>query len=215
MDAFARCSGTRQIGTPASAHASTVAMTSSEVFRRITTALEQAGVAYMLSGSFASAYHGAPRSTQDIDIVIAANPEQLRTFVQSLPSNEYYADLDSALEAHTRQSLFNVIDLATGWKIDLIIRKSRAFSQEEFGRRQLVNVQGLPLFVASAEDVVIAKLEWSKLAQSQRQIEDVAAILRLRWEVLDGSYLERWISESDLKQEWSNAKRMAEIAEST
>jgi len=46
-------------------------------------------------------------------------------------------------------------------------------------------------------------------------IEDVAAILRLRWEVLDGSYLERWISELDLKQEWSNAKRMAEIAEST
>ena len=147
-------------------------MTSSEVFRRITTALEQAGVAYMLSGSFASAYHGAPRSTQDIDIVIAANPEQLRTFVWSLPSGEYYADLDAALEAHTRQSLFNVIDLATGWKIDLIIRKSRAFSQEEFARRQLVNVQGLPLFVASAEDVVIAKLEWSKLAQSQRQIED-------------------------------------------
>ena len=46
-------------------------------------------------------------------------------------------------------------------------------------------------------------------------IEDVAAILRLRWEVLDGSYLERWISELDLKQEWSNAKRMAEIGEST
>ena len=69
--------------------------------------------------------------------------------------------------------------------------------------------------MASAEDVVIAKLEWSKLAQSQRQIEDVASILRLRWEVLDRSYLERWISELDLKQEWSNAKRMAEIAEST
>ena len=69
--------------------------------------------------------------------------------------------------------------------------------------------------MASAEDVVIAKLQWSKLAQSQRQIEDVAGILRLRWEVLDRSYLERWISELDLKQEWSNAKRMAEIAEST
>ncbi len=69
--------------------------------------------------------------------------------------------------------------------------------------------------MASAEDVVIAKLQWSKLAQSQRQIEDVASILRLRWEVLDRSYLERWISELDLKQEWSNAKRMAEIAEST
>jgi hypothetical protein len=78
----------------------------------------------------------------------------------------------------------------------------------------LVTVQGLPLFVASAEDVVIAKLEWSKLAQSQRQIEDVAAILRLRWETLDRSYLEKWISELDLKQEWSHAKRIAGISES-
>jgi 23S rRNA A1618 N6-methylase RlmF len=91
--------------------------------------------------------------------------------------------------------LFNVIDLAAGWKIDLIIRKSRAFSQQEFGRRQLVSVQGVPLFVASAEDVVIAKLEWAKLAQSQRQIEDVAAILRLRRESLEWPYLEKWISE--------------------
>ena len=41
-------------------------------------------------------------------------------------------DVDAALEAHKRQSLFNVIDLASGWKIDLIIRKSRAFSQGSF-----------------------------------------------------------------------------------
>jgi hypothetical protein len=189
-------------------------MSASEVLRRISVALDRAGIAYMLTGSFASAYHGAPRSTQDIDIVIAANPEQLRRFVEYLPSGEYYADLDAALEAHRRESLFNVIDLATGWKIDLIIRKSRAFSQEEFGRRQSVNAQGLALFVASAEDVVIAKLEWSKLAQSQRQIEDVAAILKLRWELLNRPYLERWISELNLNAEWSDAKRVAGISQS-
>ena len=83
----------------------------------------------MLSGSFASAHYGAPRSTQDIDLVIAATPAELRAFVEALSGKEYYVDLDSALEAHKRQSMFNVIDLATGWKIDLIIRKSRAFSQ--------------------------------------------------------------------------------------
>jgi hypothetical protein len=189
-------------------------MSAPDVLRRITTALDRAGIAYMLTGSFASAHHGAPRSTLDIDIIIAANSEQLRIFVKSLPSGEYYSDLGAALEAHGRQSLFNVIDLATGWKIDLIILKSRAFSQEEFVRRQLVKVDGLPLFVASAEDVVIAKLEWSKLAQSQRQIEDVAAILGLRWEALDRLYLEQWISELDLKEEWSHAKHIAGISES-
>ena len=188
-------------------------MSASEVLRRIIAALDHAGIAYMLTGSFASAHHGAPRSTQDVDMVIAANPEQLRTFIQSLPTGEYYANLDAALESHKRESLFNVIDLATGWKIDLIIRKSRAFSQEEFGRRHLVNLQGLRLFVASAEDVVIAKLEWSKLAQSQRQIEDVATILRLRWESLDRAYLEKWVSELNLARKWSEAKAIAGISE--
>jgi hypothetical protein len=184
-------------------------MSASKVLRKISAALDRAGISYMLTGSFASAHYGVPRSTQDIDIVIAATPAQLRTFVKSLPSSE--ADLDAALEAQTRESLFNVIDLATGWKIDLIICKSRAFSQEEFGRRQLVHVQGLPLFVASAEDVVIAKLEWSKLARSQRQIEDVASILSLRRESLDWPYPEKWIVGLNLNEEWSHARRAAEV----
>ncbi len=184
-----------------------------EVFQRITAALNQAGIAYMLSGSFASAYYGAPRSTQDIDLVIEATLTQLRAFVQGLPSNEYYVDLDAALEAHKRQSLFNVIDLATGWKVDLVIRKSRPFSEEEFRRRQQVNLQGTPLFLASPEDVVISKLEWSNLAQSRRQIEDVAAILRVRRAELDHSYLEKWILELGLKQEWTDAQRAGGISE--
>jgi hypothetical protein len=167
----------------------------------------------MLTGSFASAQHGVPRSTLDIDIVIAANPEQLRTFVDFLPAGEYYADLDAALEAQKHESLFNVIDLATGWKIDLIIRKSRAFSFEEFGRRQMVQMQGLPLFVASAEDVVIAKMEWSKLAQSRRQIEDAATILKLRWESMDRRYLKKWIAELDLGQEWRNTMGIAGVTD--
>ena len=187
-------------------------MSATEVLRRITAALDQAGIAYMLSGSFASAYYGAPRSTQDIDLVIAAAPAQLRAFVQGLPSDEYYADVDAALEAHNRQSMFNVIDLATGWKIDLIIRKSRAFSEEEFCRRQGVNLQDLPLFVASAEDVVISKLEWSKLVQSQRHIEDVAGILRMRWESLDRDYLEKWVVDLGLEKEWNDARRAAGIS---
>jgi hypothetical protein len=105
--------------------------------------------------------------------------------------------------------MFNIIDQKSGWKIDMIIRKNRAFSREEFRRRQPVTTQGLSFFVATAEDVILAKLEWSKLAQSQRQIADAAGILKLRGESLDHSYLEKWISELDLKTEWENAQRVA------
>lgn len=187
-------------------------MTAAEVLGRIITALEGAGVRYMLTGSFASAHYGAARSTLDIDLVIAANPEQLSRFVQSLPSREYYVDLEAALEAHRHESLFNVIDDKTGWKIDLIIRKSRPFSLEEFSRRQLVSVQGLSIFVASVEDVIVAKLEWAKRTHSQRQLEDVGSILKLQWEGLDQSYLEKWIAELELTQHWVNAKRIAGVS---
>jgi hypothetical protein len=204
---------THSADIPARFSTSAVAMSVSEVFQRITSALGEAGIVYMLAGSFASAYYGAPRTTQDIDLVIAATAEQLRTFVQLLSKDEYYVDLDAALEACKQQSLFNVVDMATGWKIDLIIRKSRPFSEEEFRRRKLVDLQGSPLFVASAEDVVVSKLEWAKLAQSQRHIEDVAGILRMRWDSLDRVYLEKWILELRIEAEWNDARRAAGVSE--
>jgi hypothetical protein len=188
-------------------------MSIAEVFHKITSALGEAGIAYMLTGSFASIYYGAPRTTQDIDLVIAATAEQLRKFVQILSKDEYYVDLDAALAAHQQQSLFNLVDMVTGWKIDLIIRKSRPFSEEEFRRRKLVNLEDFPLFIASAEDVVVSKLEWAKLSQSQRHIEDVAGILRMRWDSLDRAYLEKWILELSLKAEWNLARRAAGVSE--
>jgi hypothetical protein len=186
-------------------------MSVSEVLQRITTKLDQNNVAYMLTGSFASAFYGTPRSTQDIDVVIEATPAQVRGVVQSLPVDQYYSDLDAALQAQKAESMFNVIDLATGWKIDFIMRKSRAFSREEFSRRVRVNLQGVPLFVASAEDIIIAKLEWSKLAQSQRQIDDATAIVRARGENLDRAYIEKWARELRLEDEWANALGVAGI----
>src|SRR5215831_7487831 len=146
-------------------------MSTADVFQRITEVLNGNSVAYMLTGSFASTHYGTSRSTQDLDIVINPTDEQLGKLIESLNMNNYYVDLNSALEAKRRESLFNIIDRETGWKIDLIFRKSRPFSKEEFSRRSVVVLQGFPVYVASAEDVIIAKLEWAKLGQSQRQIE--------------------------------------------
>lgn len=120
-----------------------------------------------------------PRTSQDIYLIIEVGPTQLQTFIKLLPGDEYYADLAAALTAQKQQSLFNVIDLKTGWKIDLIFRKSRRFSEEEFSRRRRVVLQGVAVSAATAEDVIVAKLEWAKLARSERQIEDVAGILAM------------------------------------
>ena len=166
----------------------------------------------MLTGSFASVYYGSPRSTQDVDLVIDPTREQLSALIADLPTNEYYADMDAALEARERRSLFNIIDMKTGWKIDMIIRKDRPFSREEFSRRQQIIVQGTSLFVASVEDIILAKLEWARLAQSSRQIEDAAGVMRIRWDSLDQPYLQRWIPQLALEKEWKDALRLADIS---
>lgn len=179
------------------------------VFRTITEVLDANDVAYMLAGSFASTHYGTSRSTQDLDLVIDPTDEQLGKLTESLKGNNYYLDLNSALEAKRRESLFNIIDRETGWKIDLIFRKSRPFSKEEFSRRSVVLLQGFPVYVASAEDVIISKLEGAKLGQSQCHTEDAAAILRIRRDGLDESYLERWVSELELAEQWRNANPAA------
>ena len=69
----------------------------------------------------------------------------------------------------------------------------------------------VPIFVASVEDSILSKLEWAKLSDSRRQIDDVAAILRLRWDALDHSYLQKWVLELGLTEEWSEAKAASGI----
>jgi len=188
-------------------------MSVTDVFQRIAAALKHAGIQYMVSGSFASSYYGAQRSTRDIDLVIDATPSQLRTLADDLRGDQYYFELDSALESLRRQSLSNIIDFATGWKIDLIFLKSRPYDQEAFRRRQPIKMHDVDLFIASVEDTIISKLEWSKMGQSQRQLEDVAVMLQAESESLDRSYLKKWITELAVQKQWEDARQLAGITE--
>ena len=177
--------------------------------RRALEALQRAGVPYMLTGSFASSFHGAPRTTQDIDIVIAPTLGSLQRLVSEFPEDQYYVSREAALQAYGSESLFNVIDLESGWKIDFIVRRSRPFSVEEFARRREAEVLGTNVTIASAEDVILSKLEWAKMAGSERQITDVAGILRTQGADIDVEYVERWVAVLGVQSEWERASAEA------
>jgi Domain of unknown function (DUF1814). len=168
--------------------------------------LTQARIPYMVTGSIASSFHGEPRATRDIDLVIDPTAQALARFVRDLPADVFYVDRDAALTALAERTQFNVIEKASGWKVDLVIRKDRPFSIEEFGRRKPAELLGTPTFVASAEDVVIAKLEWAKAAESERQLRDVAAILAVSGDGLDYSYIERWVAALGLGDTWAQVR---------
>jgi hypothetical protein len=172
-----------------------------DVLGRIAAALGMAGVPYMLTGSYASSIYGTGRATYDVDFVIDPTHVQLHRFVALLPTSEYYVDLATALDSLARRSQFNVVDLETSWKADLIIRKDRPFSITEFARRIEAEYCDRPITIATAEDIILAKLEWAKQGGSRRQVEDAAGILKARRD-LDRGYLDYWVAELGIENEW-------------
>ena len=184
-------------------------MNTEDVLARIVSALEGAGIPYMLTGSLASSIYGTPRATKDIDIVISPSEAQLRKLKDLLPGNEYYFDLDDALDAVRRRSQFNVIDFASMWKVDLIVQKRRSYDRTAFEHRVSIDHEGIRLFVTSAEDSIISKLDWAKLGDSEIQLRDVAGILRARPERLDRNYIEHWVRELQLEPQWEAALRFS------
>lgn len=180
-----------------------------QLLRAIVSALSKASIPHMLVGSFASTYHGEPRTTQDLDLVIDPTAAQLDLLLAQLPTDQYYVDPDVAHDALRRRSMFNVIDMSTGWKLDLVIRKARPFSIEELGRREHVTILGVEVEAATAEDTIIAKLEWAKQGGSDRQLDDVAGILRVRGDSIDVGYIERWVGTLGLDEQWQSAQARA------
>jgi hypothetical protein len=174
-------------------------MTSEEAFLGdVVSRLTAAGIAYMVAGSLASGVHGEPRSTLDTDLVIDATPAQLEAFLDSLP-RDYYVSPDAARDALRRRVMFNIIDPAIGWKIDLIFSKDTEFAREQFRRRVTAQVGPSQLFVSSAEDVILSKLEWSREGGSQKQYRDALGVAKSRLDALDRGYLYKWADQIQVR----------------
>lgn len=175
-------------------------MTQAEFISELIAKIEAAGIPYMVTGSFASSYHGEPRSSNDADLVIAPTLPQLDKLI-GLLGDEYYVDPATAKEAFRKKTMFNVIDSLKGWKADLILRKDREFSREEFSRRIPGSIAGRNVLVASPEDIILAKLEWAKSAGSEMQFRDALGVAVVQWDELDRDYLSNWADKLGIGRE--------------
>lgn len=177
-----------------------------ELFRYVVSGLDSAGVPFMVVGSFASTYHGVPRATQDLDLVCDLQPSNFQSFVEVFSDVAFYFSPESAKTALEERGMFNLIHPQSGWKIDIIVKKQRSFSQREFQRRVTAELFGKKVSLASAEDTILSKLEWAKDSFSERQLRDVAEILDSQQGKLDEIYLQQGIAELGLQEVFKRVK---------
>jgi hypothetical protein len=166
----------------------------------VAKALRAADAPYLVGGSLASSLLGVPRSTLDVDIVAALEPDGVGSFVAAL-RGDFYLDEERIRHALSARSSFNVVDLRNGFKADVYLLGEDRYSHAQIARAVPVELLGEAIPFATAEDVILNKLRRFRLGGevSDRQWLDVLGVLKVQRGALDRVYLDHWAGELALR----------------
>jgi hypothetical protein len=178
-------------------------MSQQELLRQVIQILTAAGIDYMVTGSVASSMQGEPRSTHDIDLVVALPENAADALRKAFLPPDFYLSEEAIREALEKRSMFNLLSLTDGEKVDFWILTDEPFDQSRFTRKQTEEMLGLRLNVSTPEDTILAKLRWAKLSGgSEKQFTDALRVYEVQRPVLDVDYLNRWVSQLGLDDLW-------------
>lgn len=153
--------------------------------------LDGLSINYILGGSLASSIHGIPRASQDADLVVVLNPPDIEPLIEAL-KGDFYVDAEAVRDAVEREKSFNIIHLATMFKVDIFVRELTSLTEELFSRRQVEEIiKGKPVYVYSPEDIILEKLDWYRRGAgvSDRQWQDILGVIKVQGRRLDLPYL--------------------------
>jgi hypothetical protein len=164
-----------------------------DVLKLVVERLQRADIPYMISGSIALNYYAQPRLKRDIDIVVALRRADAERII-NLFAEDFYIDADAVCSAIAQLGMFNIIHYDHVLKVDFIVRQGTPYRQEGFARRIAVEIEGVTMWLVTAEDLLLSKLVWAAESQSEMQLQDVRNLIRSGVD-LDWTYIERWAHE--------------------
>jgi hypothetical protein len=167
-----------------------------KLLEKICHILDTLRIPYMLSGSVAMNFYADPRTTQDIDIVVEMYDYDVSGFVKMLDDKFYYFQ-EGIYDEIRRKGMFNIIDFETGFKVDFITMKKELYEQVKFQNRRKTTYADIDLWIISPEDLIISKLQWIQVLESDKQKNDIINLLDN--EQLDLTYIKDWCRTLRLK----------------
>jgi hypothetical protein len=129
----------------------------------------------------------------DVDLLCELDEANIQPLLKSL-GDSYYASEPAIRDAVRRKSCFNLIHLATSFKVDIFVSQRRTFDSQAIDRANFVRLArevDLQVPMASPEDIIVVKLEWYRLGgeTSERQWNDVSRLMKMLNANIDHEYL--------------------------
>jgi hypothetical protein len=160
--------------------------TAAEAARVIADTLREQGLPHAIGGALALGVAGVPRGTQDVDLNVFVNPEQLPVVIAALCQLGIELDAEAAVDAARVDGMF--IGVWDGMRIDVFV-PSIPFSYEAAATTVTVHVDGWQGSFLSAEAIAIFKLLYFRL----KDRVDLERLVAVRGDRLDRAYIRRWI----------------------
>lgn len=164
-------------------------MNTPESVREVIKALNDLDIPYMVVGSLSSNVYGIPRSTVDADFVIETD-ERIEAISQAIAGHfKPEPQLGFETIGMTTKHLF--YERESSFRIELFVLSQDDFAQTRFDRRVRIDAGGLPMFLPTAEDVVVQKLRWGRM----KDMADAVDVIKTQANKLDWPYIRQWCME--------------------
>jgi hypothetical protein len=160
----------------------------------------QAQIPYYITGGVAAIAYGEPRTTRDLDMVLAIAPDDIDRLASLLEQAGFYVPgVEDAKRGRMRT--LQITQVATISRADLVIAATDDYEQLKFQRRRLCPFpDGNEVYLACPEDVVINKLRWGERSQSEKQWRDVLGVLKIQQDALNYEDMYFWAAEFGLSE---------------
>ncbi len=180
-----------------------------DLYRLLVQPLHVAGVEYMITGAAAAIAYGEPRMTNDVALVVRLTDDAPARLQRAFPDGDYYLPPIEVIEQEMRRTHsghFNIIHNETALRADIYLAGADPLHAWAFGRRKLEYVSGGALWLAPIEYVIIRKLEYYALSESDRHLRDVNAMVRISGQDIDVGSLDTLMDERGLRNLWERAR---------
>ena len=139
-------------------------------FRELLALLNDHKVEYMIVGGYALAFHGAPRFTADLDILVNASPENSRRIIQAL---EQFGFKSVGLNEEDFRHPEKVVQLGVPpVRIDLITSLTGVTWEEAFSGKAEGKYGELPVYFLGREQFIVNKRALGR----KRDLADLEAL---------------------------------------